>query len=57
LEHEVLSRHHFATRSEARAVVVAWRLDFYNHRRQHSSAALQSPDHYEKTTAEQQAAA
>jgi hypothetical protein len=32
LEHEVLSRHHFATRAQARAVVVAWCLDFYNTR-------------------------
>ena len=30
LEHEVLSRHHFTTRPQARAVVVAWCLDFYN---------------------------
>lgn len=30
LEHEVLSRHHFTTRAQARAVVVAWCLDFYN---------------------------
>jgi putative transposase len=32
LEHEVLSRRHFATRSDARQVVVAWCLDFYNTR-------------------------
>jgi transposase InsO family protein len=32
LEHQVLSRHHFATRAQARAVVVAWCLDFYNTR-------------------------
>ena len=55
LENEVLS--HFTTRAEARAIVVAWCLDFYNTRRRHSSAGLQSPDQYEKTTAEQQAAA
>jgi putative transposase len=30
LEHEVMSRHHFTTRAQARAVVVAWCLDFYN---------------------------
>jgi putative transposase len=53
----VLSRHHFITRAEARAVVVTWCLDFYNPRRRHSSAGLQSPEHYEKTTAEQPAAA
>jgi transposase InsO family protein len=57
LEHEVLSRHHFTTRAQARAVVVAWCLDFYNTRRRHSSAGLQAPDHYEKTAAERSAAA
>jgi putative transposase len=57
LEHEVLSRHHFTTRAEARTVVVSRCLDFYHSRRRHSSAELQSPDHYEKTTAEQPAAA
>jgi hypothetical protein len=30
LEHEVLSRHHFTTREEARKVVVTWVVDFYN---------------------------
>lgn len=57
LEHEVLSRHHFITRAQGRAVVVSWCLDFYNTRRRHSSAGLQSPDHYENTTGEQKAAA
>jgi transposase InsO family protein len=57
LEHEVLSRHRFTTRAHARAVVVTWCLDFYNTRRRHSSVGLQSPDHYEKSTAEQPAAA
>ena len=57
LGHEVLSRHHFTTRAEARAVVVARCLDFYNTRRRHSSAGLQSPDRYEKTAAEESVAA
>jgi putative transposase len=57
LEHEVLSRHHFTTRAQARAVVVAWCVDFYNTRRRHSAAGLQLPDHYKKTTAEKPAAA
>jgi transposase InsO family protein len=57
LEHEVLSRHHFTTRDQARKIIVAWCLDFYNTRRRHSSAGLQAPDRYEKTTAEQPAAA
>ena len=48
LEHEVLSRHHFATKAEARTVVLAWCHDFYNVKRRHSSAALKSPDEYEK---------
>jgi putative transposase len=57
LEHEVLSRHHFTTRDQARKIIVAWCQDFYNPRRRHSSAGLQAPDHYEKTTAEQPGAA
>jgi putative transposase len=57
LEHEVLWRHHFTTRAQAREVVVAWCLDFYNTRRRHSSAGLPAPDHYEKTAAEKLAAA
>jgi transposase InsO family protein len=57
LEHEVLSRHHFTTRDQARKIIVAWCQGFYNTRRRHSSAGLQAPDHYEKTTAEQPAAA
>lgn len=57
LEHEVLSRHHFTTKAEARAVVVAWCHDFYNTRRRHSSAALMSPTEYEKIAVDQPAAA
>ena len=53
----MLSRHHFTTRAQARAVVVAWCVDFYNTRRRHSAAGLQLPDHYKKTTAEKPAAA
>jgi putative transposase len=49
LEHEVLSRHHFATRAEARSVVLAWCHEFYNTSRRHSSAAMMSPDDYEHT--------
>ena len=48
LEHEVLSRHHFATKAEARAVVLTWCHEFYNVKRRHSSAALKSPIEYEK---------
>jgi transposase InsO family protein len=48
LEHEVLSRHHFATKAEARAVITAWCHDFYNTQRRHSSAGLLPPVEYEK---------
>lgn len=57
LEHEVLSRHHFTTKAQARQVVVAWCQDFYNTRRRHSSAALMSPTQYERLAADQPAAA
>ena len=57
LEHEVLSRHHFRTKDEARTVVLAWCHEFYNTRRRHSSAALLPPDEFEKITADQPAAA
>ncbi|MCA1705045.1 MAG: IS3 family transposase [Actinobacteria bacterium] len=49
LEHEVLSRHHFTTRKEAREVVVTWVVDFYNGRRRHSSCGMLSPIDYENT--------
>lgn len=49
LEWEVLSRHHFATREQARQVVTAWAYDFYNQRRRHSSAAMMSPIDYENS--------
>ena len=57
LEHEVLSRHTFATKDQARDVVKAWCHDFYNTRRRHSSAAMLPPAAYEKMTADQPAAA
>jgi len=57
LEHEVLSRHHFATKAEARAVITAWCHDFYNAQRRHSSAGLLAPIEYEKIAAIQQEAA
>ena len=55
LEHEVLSRHHFKTRDEAREIVVKWCYDFYNKQRRHSTCGMQSPTDYE-TTAVRQAA-
>jgi transposase InsO family protein len=57
LEHEVLSRNSFATKAEARTVVLAWCHEFYNTRRRHSSAALLAPAEFEKITADQPAAA
>jgi putative transposase len=52
LEHEVLSRHHFTTKAEARTVVLAWRHEFYNTGRRHSSAAMMTPADYERTAAQ-----
>jgi transposase InsO family protein len=57
LEHEVLSRHHFATKAQARAVVTPWCHDFYNLQRRHSSAGLLPPAEYEKIAAIQPEAA
>ena len=57
LEHEVLSRHNFATKAEARAVITAWCHDFYNTQRRHSSAGLLPPIEYEKIAAIQPEAA
>jgi transposase InsO family protein len=57
LEHEVLSRHTFATKAEARKIVLAWCHDFYNTRRRHSSAAMLAPAAFEMITADQPAAA
>jgi transposase InsO family protein len=51
LEHEVLSRHHFTTREEARQTIVKWVVDFYNRRRRHSSCGMQSPIDYETNAA------
>ena len=57
LEHEVLSRHRFTTKAQAREVVTAWCYDFYNTRRRHSSAGLLPPVEYEKIAAIQPEAA
>jgi len=51
LEHEVLSRHQFKTREEARQTIVRWAVDFYNRRRRHSSCGMQSPIDYETSAA------
>jgi len=57
MEHEVLSRHTFATKAQARTVVLTWCHEFYNTRRRHSSASYLSPAEFEKITADQPAAA
>ncbi|HEX6578066.1 MAG TPA: IS3 family transposase [Jiangellaceae bacterium] len=50
LEHELLSRHHFATRDQARRAVATF-IDAYNHRRRHSSCEMLSPVAYEAVLA------
>jgi putative transposase len=57
LEHEVLSRHAFATKADPRKIVLAWCHQFYNTRRRHSSAAMLAPAAFEMITADQPAAA
>ncbi len=52
LEHEVLSRHHFATKADARTVVLTWCHEFYNLTRRHSSAAMLAPDVFEHAAAQ-----
>lgn len=56
LEHEVLSRHHFKTKAEARDVVVRWCYEFYNARRRHSAAGMMSPINYETAALQPEAA-
>jgi putative transposase len=57
LEWEVLSRHQLTDPDHARAIVLLWCYDFYNHRRRHSSAHMLSPIDYENLTVDQPAAA
>jgi putative transposase len=47
LEWEVLSQHQFDSTPKARAVVMNWCYEFYNHQRRHSAAAGLSPINYE----------
>jgi len=49
LEWEVLSRHRFRTKDEARQVISAWVDEFYNPTRRHGSAGMKSPIEFEKT--------
>ncbi len=51
LEHELLSRKHFATKDQARQEVARF-IDVYNHRRRHSSCEMMAPVAYEQVLAE-----
>ena len=50
LEFELLRRHHFTTREQARRAVSAW-IDKYNTDRRHSTNGMLSPVDYERTQA------
>jgi putative transposase len=50
LEFELLGRHRFATKEQARREVAAF-IDRYNHRRRHSSCEMKSPVAYEQLLA------
>lgn len=51
LEHELLSRQHFATKDQARRAVARF-IDAYNHRRRHSSCEMLPPVAYEQVLAQ-----
>ncbi|MET8146705.1 IS3 family transposase [Sphaerisporangium sp. NPDC005288] len=48
LETELLDRHHFATRAQAKAVCFDFIEGFYNPRRRHSTLGMLSPAEYER---------
>ncbi|MFH5824769.1 IS3 family transposase [Georgenia sp. AZ-5] len=50
VEFELLRRHHFATREQARRVTAGW-IDEYNTTRRHSTDAMLSPVEYERSLA------
>ena len=56
LEWEVLSRHKLTDTDQARAVVLDWCYEFYNHTRRHSSANMMSPINYETASVQPDAA-
>jgi transposase InsO family protein len=56
LEWEVLSRHEFTGPDQARAVVLDWCYQFYNHTRRHSAAGMKSPINYESASVQPDAA-
>jgi putative transposase len=47
LEHELLTRRQFATRTDARREVARWIDEFYNRRRRHSTCDMMPPVDYE----------
>jgi putative transposase len=57
LEHELLTRNAYATRTEARRAVARWIDAFYNPRRRHSTCAMLSPIDYEHAATAVHAAA
>ena len=50
LEHELLRKHRFATRAQARRRVARWIDEWYNPRRRHSACGMLSPINYELAT-------
>ena len=54
LEHELLSRRHFATKKQARREVATF-IDNYNHRRRHSSCEMMPPVAYQQVLDERAA--
>jgi putative transposase len=56
LEHELLSRQHFATKDQARRAIAVF-IDAYNHRRRHSSCEMLPPVTYEAVLAQRAAEA
>jgi putative transposase len=51
IEHELLRKHRFATRVEARRRLARWIDEWYNTRRRHSACGMLSPINYELATA------
>ncbi len=53
LETELLDRHTFKTRDQARLALFRWIEGFYNSRRRHSTLGQRSPQRYEEMMTEQ----
>jgi transposase InsO family protein len=53
IKEELLKRHNWRSRDEARLAVFSYIESFYNPRRRHSSLDYLSPDEYEKMTKNQ----